>query len=222
VHPRLERGFFLLLFIINHLIVNEMNPFKALALLFVLLVVSAIVFLFWYQSRNPKESGMIFPAADVYSKEQLLLKPVRLYASDSSYRDTDTLWRAIVYGMNISLLAPTNLAANGVDANWYYGPEDSLLAYAERKGIRKFCFKDSVGGQAAYNYYIRVAANEPFYIHFALWNHTTNALIARHKAGWSRAGADEASWSGDTLFISGKQLFMSAEGITPCVTCKIN
>ena len=196
-----------------------MNPFKALALLFVFLVGLSFAFLCWRQSHLPKDSD-ISSSSGTYTRQQLILGPLRHYSIGTKYTDKDTLWIANVHSNDTTYIAPTDLGANGGEAEWYYGSEDSLLGYAERKGIHKFCFKDLVGNVVTYNYFIHVKADEPFHIHFELGGYTANALVEYHKAGWSRAAADAASWSGDTLYISGKVLFMSAEGITPCITCK--
>lgn len=182
------------------------------------LLVVALVFVFawWRNVRFDDRLAGTLPDGTYMRGGLLVDKGWRTIEFNEGLRRVrDTLWQVTVYyrgteGKPVDTVyhTPVKLTENCIGADHYFGPEEDLLAYAERKGIRKFCYRS----ENSLNYFIRLKQDENYYLRSVRQQSAVNAMLPAHDQGWSRAIADEATWKKDTL-VFGNSLCMSAAGI---------
>jgi hypothetical protein len=160
------------------------------------------------------------PPDSTITMEGLLL-PHKKIGEEPGYDIQDTMWHVHIRyqkqtgrPIDTTFFYPCNITKNGHNAEAFFGTEKELLDYADRKHIRKFCYKDSVGVE----YYIHLKKNENYYLSSANTGIVELAIVPNHPAGWSMLTANEAFWSRDTLLTTGEQLSMAvdADAIIKC------
>jgi hypothetical protein len=163
-----------------------------------------------HQSPNHYENGL---PAGTYVMSCLLL--------DSTQNGKDTLWRAGVYfdslqhlPIDTTFFAPCPLPYDGEQAERFFGKEEDLLAYAERKHVIRFCYKDTLG----IKFFIHLKKNENYQIASALYGNEGNAITALHDEGWSKLITDSGHWIGDSVLMTGEDLVLAcdADAIIKC------
>lgn len=177
----------------------------------------AVGFLIGYcQHRKPTSKF-----ADNLEITGLILDTSRTFGTEPGYNVRDTIWEGRVYvekthhkPVDTMVYAPSFLPINGEEAEVFWGDEKDLIAYAERKRIRKFCYKKANGVQM----FIRLKENENYQLASARHGVTGPAMVPNHREGWSTLWTDMGHWTGDTL-IYGETIFMGCDdrAMIPCV-----
>ena len=100
-----------------------------------------------------------------YFKEGLIIDTNRVVFKEAGFDEKDALWYVHIYYEKITnkpldtiYFTPSGLSENGEGAQTFFGTRQELIAYAERKNIRRFCYKDSLGMEL----YIHLKENENY------------------------------------------------------------
>lgn len=135
----------------------------------------------------------------------------------------DTLWRGAVYFDSVQhipidtvFFAPSPLPEEGEQAERFFGKEHDLLAYAERKNIRRFCYKDTL--TFGIRFFIHLKENENYQLESADHVNMGNAIAEVHKEGWSKLTTNMGYWRGDNILLTGESLCLGtgADAIIKC------
>lgn len=162
------------------------------------------------QSFHPYERGL---PSGTYVMSCLLL--------DSMKNGQDTLWRASVYFDSLQHLpidtifcSPQRLPYNGEEAERFFGKEKDILAYAERKHVLRFCYRDTLG----LFFFIHLKENENYQLACPNYGNEGNAIESRHGEGWSKLITNAGHWEGHNILMTGEQLCLAtdADAIIKC------